>query len=370
MPNKSSSACGSREVIQRLFCGSNDIVGLYENVWPDTLRNWVAEGYPVNDVGNPCDPLDVFGLDLGRIGGMFDTSPWPGTSRLIERTDEWEIVENSSGVTEKRWLSKSAPAGHLSFRLTGPQAWESEFKPVFVKTDSSRVPVASLRKAIKSQRAANRWVCFNMTFIWENFRQTVGDIRMYEGLLDDPEWIIDYNQTQLDFFIRHYEIALAEAGPLDGAWFSEDLAYNQGLFCSPNTLRELYLPFYSALVDYLHGKGMNVILHSCGNVTAALPLIVEAGFDALHPMQVRAGCDPLAISKAYAGRLVLLGGLDSHMLERGDAGEIRQAQVGLMQGMRDAGASYIFCSDHSISTNVRYDTYQRVIETYHKYAGR
>ena len=38
--------------------------------------------------------------------------------------------------------------------------------------------------------------------------------------------------------------------------------------------------------------------------------------------------------------------------------------------MRDAGARYIFSSDHSISTNVRFDTYRRIVDTYRTLAER
>lgn len=345
-------------------------IGLYENIWPDTLRLWTAQGYPVGEGGRPLPPLEVFGYDLGRLGRAFDPTPRPGYRKVLERTADWEIAENGAGVTQKVWLSKSAPAGALSYHLDSPAVWAAEYRPLFLKTEAARVPGAALREGLAAQRAAGRWTCFNMSFIWEDFRQTVGDVCMYESLVIEPEWIEDYNRTILDFYIRHFEIAFSQAGLPDGVWLSEDLAYNQGLFCSPATLEALYLPFYRAFTDYLHGKGCKVILHSCGNVARALPIIVEAGFDALHPMQIRAGCDPLDIARRYGDKLVLLGGLDSHLLEKGDAKEIEDAQVRLMEGMRDAGARYIFSSDHSISTNVAYDTYRRVMDTYHRHSGR
>jgi len=365
-----SVSANSHTRISRLFQKENAGVGLYENIWPDTLALWVAQGYPAAGDGRPADPVDVFGFDLGRVGAAFDAAPWPGRYVLLEQTEAWEIVENSAGVVEKRWRTKSAPPGHLSFRLTDRDVWESEFKPEFLRTDDKRIPVKRLRADIDRHRATGRWVCFNTSFIWENLRQAMGDVCLYESLIDDPAFIRDYNQTMLDFYIRHFERTFDTVGITDGLWFSEDLAYNQGLFCSPLALRELYLPFYNTLIDFLHKRGMKVILHSCGNITAALPIIAEAGFDGLHPLQIHAGCDPLRIAREYGDRLVLIGGLDTHLLEEGDHAKIRQEQIRLIHGMRDAGAGYIFSSDHSISTNVRYDTYLRVLETYHQYAGR
>ena len=356
------------DTVQGLLTGENKTrYGLYENIWPDTLRQWVDQGYPVDDSGKPLTPEDVFGYDLGRLGGAFDPTPKQGFRLVHERTDEWEIVENGAGVTQKVWLNKSAPAGPIAWKMDSEAVWRQDFKPLMEATDPGRVPAGALREKLARHRAADRWICYNMSFIWEDFRQTVGDICMYESLITDPEWVADYNQTALDFYIRHMELAFSQVGLPDGMWFSEDLAYNQGLFCSPATLEELVFPYYRQMIDYLHGKGLKVILHSCGNVERALDMIVDAGFDALHPMQVHAGCDPLSIAARYGGKLVLMGGLDTHILEQGDPRVIEDAQVRLMDGMHEAGARYIFCSDHSISTNVTYGTYQRMMETYHKH---
>ena len=358
----------SYALIQGLLGKTNPApIALYENIWPDTLEIWVHQGYPTDEAGVPLPQADVFGYDLGRVGAAFNAAPMPGNRQVLERTENWEIVVNEAGVTQKVWLQKSAPAGPLAWQLDGPETWEKTFRPFFLKTDPGRISVQALRERLAAQRAAQRFTCFNMSFIWEDLRQTVGDICMYESLITEPEWVADYNQTLLDFYIRHLELAFAQVGVPDGLWFSEDLAYNQGLFCSPDTLAELVFPYYKRMVDYLHGKGMKVFLHSCGNVTRALDMIVEAGFDALHPMQVHAGCEPLDIAKRYGDKLLLMGGLDTHILEQGDARIIEEAQLRLMLGMRDAGARYIFCSDHSISTNVAYATYQRIMETYHKH---
>ena len=355
----------SRELIAALLDGADAGTGLYENIWPDTLAAWTQEGYPAD-----ADPIEYFGIDLGRVGAAFDPSPRPGYRRVIEDTPEWEITEDGSGAVTRRFKNRSVTPGHISWDMDGPEAWEKRYRPLLMDTSDARIPADALRARLERQRKAGRWTCFNMSFVWENFRQAVGDVCMYESLITDPAWIRDYNDVTLELYRRHILRAIELCGKPDGAWFSEDLAYNQGLFCSPRTLRELYLPWYAQLVDFLHGLGMKVILHSCGNIGAALPIIAEAGFDALHPLQVHAGCDPLAIAREYRDRFTFIGGLDSHVIETNEPGTIERAQRALINGMRDAGARYIFSSDHSISTNVRFDTYRRIVDTYRTLAER
>lgn len=82
-----------------------------------------------------------------------------------------------------------------------------------------------------------------------------------------------------------------EAGKPDGVWLYEDLGFNKGLFCSPSILENLIFPYYKEMVDFFHGYDLPVVLHSCGGIKEALDLIVGAGFDALNPMEAKAGCD-------------------------------------------------------------------------------
>lgn len=355
----------SREVISALLSGQQARAGLYENIWPDALENWTRQGYP-----RGVDPAEYFELDLGRIGAAFDASPRPGYLRVLEDNSSWQIVEDGFGAITRRFKGRSATPGHIDWAMRDRRTWEARFKPALMELDEARIPADRLRAQLERYRGASKWVCFNMTFIWEGFRQAVGDVRMYESLIDDPDWILDFNETMLNMYMRHISRALELAGRPDGIWLSEDLGYNQGLFCSPATLARLYLPYYRRFNEFAHANGLKVILHSCGNITRALPLIVEAGFDALHPMQVHAGCDPLGIAAGYGRDIALIGGLDAHVIETNDRELIRRAQSELMMGMRRAEARYIFSSDHSISTNVRCDTYRAILDTYHALAER
>ena len=113
-------------------------------------------------------------------------------------------------------------------------------------------------------------------------------------------------------------------------------------------------PYYKELVDFFHSYDLPVVLHSCGGIEAALPLIVEAGFDALNPMEVKAGCDALRFAEQVRDQLAFIGGLDARVLESGDREWIRCEVIRLVEGMKAMGARYVFGSDHSLSTNIRY----------------
>jgi uroporphyrinogen decarboxylase len=168
----------------------------------------------------------------------------------------------------------------------------------------------------------------------------------------------------VDFYTAHYRVLFEEIGMPDGISVSEDLAYNKGLLCSPKQMEELFLPYFSEFVEFCHSFGLSVTIHSDGDIREAIPVILEAGFDGINPMEVKAGCDTLELADKYSDKLAFKGGLDVRVLESGDRGQIKKEVAALVSGMTGRGARYIFGSDHSVSSRVSYDDFLYAVEVY------
>jgi uroporphyrinogen decarboxylase len=158
-----------------------------------------------------------------------------------------------------------------------------------------------------------------------------------------------------------------QAGLPDGIWMYEDLGYKDRLFCSPRIFREIIFPYFKEMVDFFHSYDLPVVLHSCGCVTEALPLIVEVGFDGLNPMEVNAGCDVVKYAEKYGDKLAFVGGFDARIFETNDKDLIRREVISLMRKMKSVGARWVFASDHSISYNTRYESYKHAVEVYREH---
>jgi uroporphyrinogen decarboxylase len=330
----------------------------------------VTEGYPTTATGEPVKPIDHFGFDLANVGGWF---PWKAKledEEIIEETTEWKVVRDGNGSALKWWKNKSGTPEHMDFRMTSRDVWEREYKPHVVGSVRARVTeerLEEMRQNLNRYSAEGKWTFFGHQFIWENMRGSLGDLTLYESLLLDPDWIHDYCRTYTDLYIEAFRIMIEEAGMPDGVWIFEDLGYKDSLFCSPQTFKELIFPYFTEVVEFLHSYDLPVVLHTCGFTEPALPLIVEAGFDGLHPMEVKAGNDPLRIADGYGDRLTLIGGLDARILESGDRNLIRSGVTDLIEGMKRRGASYVYASDHSISPNVSYDDFLYSLEVHEQH---
>ena len=381
----------SRDFINALLRRErNDRVGLYDSPWNDTLAAWISQGYPTRiahvnaggqrwcgercrwiaaevegDYPYPVPAWEHFDYDMAGVGGWFDLLPQRGVSELIEETDAWEVRRNGAGAALKYWKNKSGTPEHIDFLMTTREAWERNYRPHVLNLDPERVNASGARQGLADAHAGNKWAFYGNMFVWELMRQSMGDITLYESLLLDPEWIRDFNRVYTDFFKAHYTCLFEQAGLPDGVWMYEDLGYRNGLFASPAVLEQLIFPYYAELVAFFHGHGLPVILHTCGSTAEALPLIVNAGFDALNPMERKAaGNDPLRFAEMYGDKLVFVGGFDARIFETNDRELIRREMEMYINGMRERGARLVFGSDHSLSPRITYATYCYALDLY------
>jgi uroporphyrinogen decarboxylase len=327
---------------------------VFDYIWPDTLKQWVAEGYPTDANGEPVPVEDHLGFDMAGAGGWIQTLPryGPGSSETLDESDEWIVTRNGAGAVFKHWKSKSGTPEHIGFHMTSRKVWDRECRPLLLEPDRNRFDVETTRQKLALQKKKRRWSFFGMMFMCELMRATMGDVCMLESMLLDPDWIHDFCRVYTNLYRNCYTVIFKEAGRPDGIWIYEDLGYRNGLFCSPAVVRSLLLPYYAEIVDFFHSHGLPVILHSCGNINEALPLFVEAGFDGLHPMEVKAGCNVITVAEEYGNKLALFGGFDIRILESGDRRLIRKTVAAHVEGLKVRGARFVFGSDHSISTNV------------------
>ena len=359
-----------REVIQRLFQTHRpERIGLRDSPWHDTLLKWTGQGYPTDEKGKPVNPNDHFAFDMVGIGSF----PWKArleNDEIVEETDEWKIVRDGNGASFKWWKHKSGTPEHVDFAMTSRRVWETDFKPHVVGSVRQRTTPETLQKMgqnLEQLHARGKWTDLGFRGLWENMRGAFGDIALYENMLLDPEWIRDYCRTYTDLYKDELVIAFEEAGKPDGVWFFDDLGYRGATFCSPQLFGELIFPFYDELVDLIHSHGIPVILHTCGYTEPLLERIVGAGFDGLHPMEVKAGNDPLRIADRYAEQLVFIGGLDVRILESRDRDHIKKEVAGYLKGMKHRGARLVFGSDHSLSTNIDYEDFLFALEVYREH---
>ena len=140
-------------------------------------------------------------------------------------------------------------------------------------------------------------------------------------------------------------------------WF-DDMAYRGGMFFSKKMWCQMLRPYQQRTIDWAHAHGIKAHLHCCGNINGLIPELIEMGLDALNPMEVKAGMDPIAIKRTYGRDLVLRGGCNA---QNWDDWRKVEADIRTLVPTMMGSGGYIFASDHSIPDYTTLETYRRIV---------
>jgi len=134
---------------------------------------------------------------------------------------------------------------------------------------------------------------------------------------------------------------------------ADDLATQNSLMMSPKTYREILKPYQKQLNEVIKRyTDATIFYHSCGNVTAAVGDLIEAGFEAINPVQVSAIPDPAELKAKYGDKLSFWGAIDTqHILPHGTPEDVRE-EVKLRIRQLGRGGGYIAAGVHNLNPDV------------------
>ncbi|RKX32635.1 MAG: methyltransferase [Verrucomicrobia bacterium] len=89
-----------------------------------------------------------------------------------------------------------------------------------------------------------------------------------------------------------------------------DFGTQTSLFCGVPKVREIWLPHYRRINDWIHqNTKWKTFKHSCGAVEPLIETFINSGFDILNPVQCSAeGMDPGWLKEKYGSRITFWGG--------------------------------------------------------------
>ena len=328
-----------------------DRVPIIDSPWQGTLRRWHEEGMP-KDV----DWTDYFGIDKTASISVDITPRYE--KKIIEETDEYTIYTTGWGVTQKELKGHDTTPEFLDFKVTTPEVWEQAKARMTVEDD--RIPWEYLRANYDKWVAEGRWISANF---WFGFDVThswmVGTETLLVALYEEPEWCVDMFNTYLDRCIAHFEKIWDAGYRFDCITWPDDMGYKGTTFFSNEMYRELLKPVHKRAVDWAHAKGIYAHLHSCGDIMTRVDDLVEIGIDALNPLEVKAGMDPLRLKAEHGDHLVLHGGVNAVLWDKRD--EII-AEIDHVVPVLKENGGYIFSSDHSVPNTVSLETFRAIVE--------
>lgn len=326
-----------------------DRVPIMDNPWQGTVARWHREGMP------QVDWRDYFDVDkIEEIN--VDISP-RYAYKVLEETDRYVISTSPWGVTMKTFKEEDATPEFLDYKICNKDEWEKAKKLMTV--DRSRVNWDYLKQNYDKWQAEERWIKGNFWFGFDTAHSwMMGMETMLIAMLEEPEWVNDVFNTYLELSIAHFDMVWEAGYRFDEIFWWDDMGYKGTPFFSNALYREILQPYHKRAVKWAHNHGIYAHLHSCGDIMPLIPDILDTGVDALNPLEVKAGMEPLKLKKEYGDRLVLHGGINAVLWDDKEAilEEIQQLLPALMEN-----GGYIFSSDHSIPNTVSLESFRDII---------
>ena len=341
----------SNERIRRMFEHKEaDRVPITDSPWSGTIRRWRNEGMPAD-----MDWQTFFDVDIVDTIGI-DVSP-RYEQTLIEETDEYTIRKTNWGVTLKNFKTEDSTPEFIDFTIVDPDAWQDAKARMTPTLDRLNIP--DIKKRYEALRAKGAWI--NSLF-WFGFDVThswaVGTETLLIAMLEEPEWVTDMFDTYLNMTISLWDVLWDEGIRTDAIFWYDDMGYKQNQFFSLAKYKELLAPYHKRAIDWAHNHGIYAHLHSCGDIRPIVPVLVDMGLDALNPLEVKAGMDPILLKKQFGDKLVFHGGLNAVLWDDPEA--VYAEMDKLIPVMKENGG-FIFSSDHSIPNSVSLEDFKGIV---------
>lgn len=187
-------------------------------------------------------------------------------------------------------------------------------------------------------------------------------------LVAEPDYAGEILEQASDAAVENMRMYLQAVGKyIDTILISTtDFGTQTGELYNPECFRELYLPNYKKMCDFIHQNSqVKTMFHSCGSIRNIIPYFVEAGCDILNPIQANsANMDPAELKVEYGDKLVFWGaGVDSQTVYPTGTPEDVSAQVRERLDILMPGGGCVFSPIHNTQFDVPVENVEAFVET-------
>lgn len=220
----------------------------------------------------------------------------------------------------------------------------------------------SLKKALSERKEYVRF-----SGMWTPFFHILCDLfgmeQYFVNMYIRPAVVQAATEKIVDFYLEANKRCFEECKEeIDVFFFGNDFGTQIDLLISPEMFKKFVLPYLRKIVDLAKSYNLPVMLHSCGAIAKIIPLLIDIGIDALHPLQARArGMDAEALAKNFKGKLTFVGGVDTQeLLVHGSPEDVRQEVLRLRKTF---GGRYIVSPSHeAVLPNVPFENIKAMAE--------
>lgn len=335
------------------------------------------------------DVLDLFGIDtieLGRGFGLEDQDwvDWelpdgtpcqvPSWSPPVRESNRWVLKSNTGKVIGQM------PEGALYFEQTiypffeqpeNLDALQEAFaESMWTAVASPPGPVSEeeLRTGAKRLRDHSKRAIIGLFGgnLLETGQFLYRNDQFLMLLAAEPDHAHRILDSLVEVHLRNLEQYLNTVGEfIDIIAFGDDLGSQIGPQISPEMYREFFKPRHQTLWNRAKElANVKVMLHCCGGVRELFPDLIEAGLDAINPVQISArGMSASELKSEFGSDITFWGGgCDTHeILPRKNPQEVREHVFRQVETLKPGGG-FVFQQVHNILNDVPIENVVAMLE--------
>jgi uroporphyrinogen decarboxylase len=261
----------------------------------------------------------------------FEQTYWPFAE---EAPDHGRIGD---ALTESMWTAIASPPGPLVAGPDGAKLLREGAQKLRRQTD----------RAILGLFGGNQLEMGQFLYRNDNF---------FMLLAGEPERAHDFLDRITAMYLGNLEKFLGAVGEsIDIIVFGDDLGMQTGPQISPAMYREFFKPRHQMLWNRAKKLApVKVMLHCCGGVRELLPDLIEAGLDAINPVQISCrGMDAAELKKEFGRNLTFWGGgCDTRdVLPLGTPEQVRRHVLEQLRILAPGGG-FVFQQVHNALANI------------------
>ncbi len=394
--------------------GSTSVTGIHVSCVAALREYYGLEKRPTK-VHEPYQMLGLLEEDLKQAMGIDVDGVFPRRTMFGFPNDNWRAWRMPDGlevlVSDKFVTTQDEAGDTLIYPegdVTAPPSGKFPKEGYFFDTIVRQNPIdeddlnpednleefgpisdEDLAHIVRSVREA----CLTGRAVIANFGGTAfGDIALVpapflkhpKGIRDVAEWYISTSirrhyihevfSRQCEFAIANLEKIHSAVGDAVDAVFlcGTDFGTQISTFCSLETFRELYFPYYKRVNDWIHRHtAWKTFKHSCGSVERFIPSFVEAGFDILNPVQCSAaGMTSEHLKSTFGNEIVFWGGgVDTQrVLPFGRPDDVRRQVLERCEVFSRNGG-FVFNTVHNVQAKTPLENIVAMIDAVHEFNG-
>lgn len=289
------------------------------------------------------------GRVIGRMpdGAIyFEQCYWP----YFENEENLDRLAEDLGET--LWVASASPPGPL---VEGPEGKQKlRDGALRLRRETDRVILGLFGGNLLE----------SMQFLYRNDKA-------YMVLAGEPDRAHRLLEALTELHLQNLETYLdAVGGLIDVIVFGDDLGMQSGPQISPRMYREMFKPRHARLWQRAKELAdVKVMLHCCGGVAELLDDLIDAGLDAINPVQVSCkGMDPVSLKERFGDRITFWGGgCDTHRVLTMSSPEAIREHVRRQIEILSPGGGFVFQQVHNVLADVPPEHIVAMLDAAHEF---